>query len=60
MKVFKETNDKGRTEIHVILTNEDAELTQCAVLQFAEKTANCKAHCSRMRRLAILIDKKLN
>lgn len=59
MKVTKEINEKGLTEIHSIMTVEEAELTQAAILQFAEKTANKKAHQVKMRRLAILIDKKL-
>ena len=41
------------------MTQEEAELTQTAVLQFAENIANRKPHQSKMRRLAILIDKKL-
>lgn len=59
MKVNRETNDKGKTEIHIVLTLEDAELSQTAVLQFAENIANRKSHQARMRRLAILIDKQL-
>lgn len=59
MRVTDEINQNGKFEIHIILTNEDATLTQTAILQFAEKTANCKAHQTRMRRLAILIDKRL-
>lgn len=59
MKVNRETNDKGKTEIHIVLTLEDAELTQTSVIQFAENIAHCKAHQARMRRLANLIDKTL-
>lgn len=59
MKVTKEVNQNGKVEIRITLTNEDATLTQTAILQFAEKIANCKAHQSRMRILAMLIDKQL-
>lgn len=59
MKVTSSDNKKGIKEIHVVMTQEEAELTQTAVLQFAENIANRKPHQSKMRRLAILIDKKL-
>ena len=59
MKVTSSENEKGIKEIHVVMTQEEAELTQTAVLQFAENIANRKLHQSKMRRLAILIDKKL-
>ncbi len=59
MKVTKQTNEKGKPEIAIIVTPEDAELMQTALIQFSEKVANCKAHQSRMRRLAMLIDKKI-
>lgn len=59
MKVEKTTNEKQQAELHVTISASDAELLQTAVLQFAEKVSNTKAHASRMRRLAMLIDKKL-
>lgn len=59
MKVTKQTHEKDIPEIHIILTVEESELMQAAALQFAEKTANCKAHESKMRRLAMLLDKQL-
>lgn len=59
MKVSKQTNPRNIDEIHVIMTVEEAELTQTAVNQFAENIANKKSHQSKMRRLAMLIDKAL-
>lgn len=59
MKVEKTTNEKGKEDLHIIISVNDGELFQTAVLQFAEKVSNTKAHTSKMRRLAMLIDKKL-
>ena len=59
MKVSKQTNPRNIDEIHVVMTVEEAELTQTAVNQFAENIANKKSHQSKMRRLAMLIDKAL-
>lgn len=60
MKVSRETNEKtGKDEIRIVLTPDDAGLLQTAANMFAEKTAHCKQHHARMRRLAILIDKKI-
>lgn len=59
MKVTKNINDKGIEEIVIIITKEDAELLQIAILQFAEKVANSKKHQTRMRRLSMLVDKTL-
>ena len=59
MKVTSSKNEKGIKEIHIVITQEEAELTQTAVIQFAENIANKKPHQSKMRRLAIMIDRNL-
>lgn len=59
MKVTRETNTNGKESISIELSVGDAELLQTVALQFAENIANCKQHHARMRRLAMLIDKKL-
>lgn len=59
MKVTKENNPKQIDEVRIVLTVEEATLVQTAVLQFAENIANREAHKSKMRRLAMLIDKIL-
>lgn len=59
MKVEKTINENDKAELRITISANDAELLQTAVLQFAEKVSNTKAHTARMRRLAMLIDKKL-
>lgn len=59
MKVTKEINHKQIDEVQIVLTLEEATLVQTAVLQFAENIANRDTHKSKMRRLAMLIDKIL-
>ena len=59
MKVDKKITENGKTEIHIVVSNEDANLLQTAAIQFADKVAHIPAHSARMRRLAMLLDKKI-
>lgn len=59
MKVDKIIKTESREAIIIEMVIDDAGLLQSVLIQFAEHLAHTKGHRAKMRRLAMLIDKKL-